>query len=281
MTTAQEAWREFAADWLAGLNAALASLGGAAETFDLKLEPELTQSPSGEESTWFRYRLSEKPGAELAVVCPPEAIQAVGDALLGAEAASADLTLETMREALTQAAAAAAAALGERSGRTLAWAPLEAGKSPEQRPFASAATLLAGTERKRIWLAPSATLVNEICGPGSQAAGVDKKSLADEASDAAGGEEGLELKPHRNLDLLLDLELDLSVSFGRTVLPLDEVVRMTVGSIVQLNRSAADPVDVLVNNSVVARGEVVVIDGNYGVRVTQVASRQERLERML
>ena len=64
-------------------------------------------------------------------------------------------------------------------------------------------------------------------------------------------------------------------------LPLNEVVRMTVGSIVQLNRSASDPVDVLVNNSVVARGEVVVIDGNYGVRVTQVASREERLEQML
>jgi flagellar motor switch protein FliN/FliY len=50
------------------------------------------------------------------------------------------------------------------------------------------------------------------------------------------------------------------------------------GSIVELNRSAADPVDLLVNNSVIARGEVVVVDGNYGVRVTEIVSRKERIQ---
>jgi flagellar motor switch protein FliN/FliY len=79
------------------------------------------------------------------------------------------------------------------------------------------------------------------------------------------------------MDLLLDVELAVSVSFGRTELPIKEVLKLTTGSIVELNRSLSEPVEVIVNNCVVARGEVVVIDGNYGVRIQQIISRQDRL----
>jgi len=79
------------------------------------------------------------------------------------------------------------------------------------------------------------------------------------------------------MDLLLDVELAVSVSFGRTELPIKEILKLTTGSIVELNRSLSEPVEVIVNNCVVARGEVVVIDGNYGVRIQQIISRQDRL----
>jgi flagellar motor switch protein FliN len=81
----------------------------------------------------------------------------------------------------------------------------------------------------------------------------------------------------KTLDLLLEVELPVSVSFGRAQLPLKDVIKLSTGSIVELNRSIIDPVEVIVNNCVIARGEVVVIEGNYGVRVTQIISRQERL----
>ena len=81
----------------------------------------------------------------------------------------------------------------------------------------------------------------------------------------------------RTLELLLDVELPVSVSFGRAQLPLKDVIKLTTGSIVELNRTVGEPVEVLVNNCVIARGEVVVIEGNFGVRVQQVISRQERL----
>jgi flagellar motor switch protein FliN/FliY len=81
----------------------------------------------------------------------------------------------------------------------------------------------------------------------------------------------------RTLDLLLDVELPVSVSFGRAQLPLKDVVKLTTGSIVELNRTIMEPVEVIVNNCVIARGEVVVVDGNFGVRIQQVISRQERL----
>jgi len=70
--------------------------------------------------------------------------------------------------------------------------------------------------------------------------------------------------------------LPVSVSFGRTLLPVREVLRMTTGSMIELNRNVNDYVDVIVNNCVIARGEVVVIEGNYGIRVHEIVSRRER-----
>jgi flagellar motor switch protein FliN len=77
-------------------------------------------------------------------------------------------------------------------------------------------------------------------------------------------------------DLLLDVELPISVSFGRAQVPLKDVLKLTTGSIVELNRAIGDPVEVIVNNCVIARGEVVTIEGNFGVRIQEVVSRQER-----
>ena len=79
------------------------------------------------------------------------------------------------------------------------------------------------------------------------------------------------------MDLLLEVELPVSVSFGRAQMRLKDVVKLTTGSIVELNRSISEPVEIIVNNCVIARGEVVVVEGNYGVRIKQIVSRQERL----
>ncbi len=83
--------------------------------------------------------------------------------------------------------------------------------------------------------------------------------------------------PSRTLDLLLDVSLPVSVSFGKTSLRIREVLKLNTGSVVELDRLVSEPVDVIVNNCVIARGEVVVVDGNYGVRVIHIASRADRL----
>jgi flagellar motor switch protein FliN len=80
------------------------------------------------------------------------------------------------------------------------------------------------------------------------------------------------------LDLLLDLELPVSVSFGKAQMPLQQILKWTTGSIVELETAVNEPVEVVVNNCVIARGEVVVVDGNYGVRVQHIVSRAERLQ---
>jgi flagellar motor switch protein FliN/FliY len=81
----------------------------------------------------------------------------------------------------------------------------------------------------------------------------------------------------RTLGLLLEVELPVSVSFGRTQLELKDVLKLNTGSIVELNRSISEPVELIVNNCVIARGEVVVVEGNYGVRIKQIISKEERL----
>lgn len=84
----------------------------------------------------------------------------------------------------------------------------------------------------------------------------------------------------RTMDLLLDVDLPVSISFGKTQLALRDVLKLTTGSIVELNRGVNDQVEVLVNQCLIARGEVVVVEGNYGVRIQQIASRQDRLRSM-
>jgi flagellar motor switch protein FliN/FliY len=91
------------------------------------------------------------------------------------------------------------------------------------------------------------------------------------------GKRSTQPEKSRTLDLLMEVELPVSVSFGRAQLPLRDVLKLTSGSIVELNRTISDPVEIIVNNCVIARGEVVVVEGNYGVRIHQVISREERL----
>ena len=81
-----------------------------------------------------------------------------------------------------------------------------------------------------------------------------------------------------DLDLVLDIEMPVSVSFGRALVSLRDALRLAKGSVVDLDTPEDAMVDVIVNKCVVARGEVVVVDGNYGIRINQIISRAGRME---
>ncbi|WP_005034489.1 flagellar motor switch protein FliN [Holophaga foetida] len=80
-----------------------------------------------------------------------------------------------------------------------------------------------------------------------------------------------------NLDLLLDIELPLMVRMGQTEMPLGDLLKLTPGSILELNRAADAPVELLVNGKQIAKGEVVVVDGNFAFRITEIESTANRL----
>jgi flagellar motor switch protein FliN len=80
-----------------------------------------------------------------------------------------------------------------------------------------------------------------------------------------------------NLDVILDIDLPLSVRFGHAELTLDALTKLGPGSLIELARLPDDPVELLVNGKLVARGEVVVVGGNYGVRVHEVVSAEARI----
>ncbi|MEC1260877.1 flagellar motor switch phosphatase FliY [Bacillus swezeyi] len=90
-----------------------------------------------------------------------------------------------------------------------------------------------------------------------------------------------EAQPHlNNLDMLMDIPLSVTVELGRTNRSVKEVLELSSGSIIELDKLAGEPVDILVNQRVVAKGEVVVIDENFGVRVTDILSQAERINKL-
>ncbi|MDP4551475.1 flagellar motor switch phosphatase FliY [Alkalihalobacillus macyae] len=84
----------------------------------------------------------------------------------------------------------------------------------------------------------------------------------------------------RNLNMLLDIPLQVTVELGRTKRVVKDILELSHGSILELDKLAGEPVDILINNKLIAKGEVVVIDENFGVRVTDILSAAERLSKL-
>src|ERR1700729_4263518 len=80
------------------------------------------------------------------------------------------------------------------------------------------------------------------------------------------------------LNVLYDLELDVTLQFGSREVPLREILELGPGDVVELNRHVSEPVDLVVGDRIVARGEVVIVSGNFALRITEVATPQLRLE---
>lgn len=92
-------------------------------------------------------------------------------------------------------------------------------------------------------------------------------------------EPAFEAEP-RNLSILLDVPLQVTVQLGQTTRSIKDILELTKGSIIELDKLAGEPVDILVNNHLIAKGEVVVIDENFGVRVTEIISQKERIKNL-
>ena len=90
------------------------------------------------------------------------------------------------------------------------------------------------------------------------------------SKNAMSGKEGQPDPEQLNLQLVMDVELNVTLRFGQRQLALREVLELTSGSVIELDRQVEEPVELLLEGKVIARGEAVVIDGNYGLRVTEV-----------
>ncbi len=83
-----------------------------------------------------------------------------------------------------------------------------------------------------------------------------------------------------NLDIILDVPITISVEIGRTQVPIRDLLRYSQGSVIELDRLVSEPLDVLVNNTLIAHGEVVVVDDQFGIRLTDVISPSERVKKL-
>lgn len=118
----------------------------------------------------------------------------------------------------------------------------------------------------------------------AEASGVQMPDMAEAAPRAEfgplGGEPQITDRQAGNISLLLDVKLPVAIELGRTRMSINEILELGSGSIVELDKLAGEPVDILVNNKPLAKGEVVVLDENFGVRITSLVSPRERLERL-
>ena len=83
-----------------------------------------------------------------------------------------------------------------------------------------------------------------------------------------------------NPDVLQNISVTLSIEVGRAMIKIRDLMRLTQGSVVELDKIAGEPLDLLVNNTVVAQGEVVLVNDRYGIRLTRVVPASERLENL-
>jgi flagellar motor switch protein FliN/FliY len=86
--------------------------------------------------------------------------------------------------------------------------------------------------------------------------------------------------PNRRFELLLDVPLEVTVQLGRTRLTIQELLTLGPGSVIELDKVAGEPLDIIINDRLVARGEAVVVNDKFGVRITDIVSRSERIARL-
>lgn len=105
-----------------------------------------------------------------------------------------------------------------------------------------------------------------------EAAAMAEKTRKEDSAVAAGKD--------RNLQLILDIPLKVTVELGRTKMPVSELLNLTQGSVIELSKLAGEPMEVLVNDKLIARGEAVVVNEKFGVRLTDIISPAERVEQL-
>ncbi|RLA17427.1 MAG: flagellar motor switch protein FliN, partial [Gammaproteobacteria bacterium] len=98
----------------------------------------------------------------------------------------------------------------------------------------------------------------------------------EDALDASGESDGSAI----NLDALLEVPVTLSVEIGRSKVPIKQLVSLNQGSVIELDRKVKEPLDLLVNGKLMARGEVVVVDGQFGLRLIDIVSPPDRLKNL-
>ncbi len=220
------------------------------------------------DALWYSFPLSLGTDAAVFIGAEEETWLHMGRSALAAagvtEGSPADARSAYL-EILTQATSGLAQSIAERLDKPVSSLPAREMKPDETAGVTALEITIGEPPARKLYVSWSRVLESALAPSKSKSQDLtETKQLESPARS-------------RTLDLLMEVELPVSVSFGRAQLPLRDVLKLNSGSIVELNRTISDPVEIIVNNCVIARGEVVVVEGNYGVRIHQVISREERL----
>lgn len=269
--------REFNQIWVRSLIDVIQQVGGDAFTCELLIGEELTSRlafPGGTPEL-VRFTVGSPLDGELVFnVSPKDAVRL--SAILMGEPFDENAQVQddhrgALAELFRQVAGIASTALAEKLGTEL-----QVGFAGSEKPEWSAAFEVgfrftnAAAAGFSLILSLSPELVNSFQGlTDAEPMQYPPAPKAPAAKEPARG---------ANIDLLMDVDLDVTLRFGERQLLLRDVLDLVPGAVVELDQQIQEPVELLVGRKVVARGEVVVVDGNYGLRVSEIASRLERIE---
>ncbi len=108
----------------------------------------------------------------------------------------------------------------------------------------------------------------------------EKSSVNEAKSNSEANSINLSSEELHNISLIMDVKLPVRVRIGKKRMLLKDVLNMDIGSVIELNQLANDPLEILVDNHVIAQGEVVIVDGNFGVQITSIGTKKERLMKL-
>jgi flagellar motor switch protein FliN/FliY len=185
--------------------------------------------------------------------------------------------LEAIREAVNQVLGAASPALLPLLGRSVAWtlASVRVVESQDALPGdivpAGDASWLARCRLRAgdVELALGLTIGDDVARALAATVVPAEPTPAPRAAEGGGG---------TRLDLILDVTLPVTVELGRARMQIQEILKLAPGSVIELDKSAGDPVELYINDRPIAKGEVVIIDENFGVRLTSIVTTTERIK---
>jgi len=258
--------------WTDALCQTLGEIAGVPFPCALVAEAPAGMPPAGENDLWVVVGVSGSLRGEMSLRVPPATVVRLAQALMNEPPAPAEATSEHREaalELLRQVGGLAASALKRQWGELQL--RLDAADSTPSWPASTTAWLRAGEGEAAVLIEArlSAALAASLRTEKSSVEGVPAAPVA-----APGTAPASDRRPHDetvNLDLLMDVQLEVTLCFGSRTLLLREILDLNPGSVIDLDRTVQEPVDMLLDGRVVARGEVVVVGGNYGLRVTQVA----------
>ncbi len=124
-----------------------------------------------------------------------------------------------------------------------------------------------------------AAINGDVSAP-TASADASSESSSSPAQSSSGSSSGFQADEDSNINLIMDVKLPVRVRIGGKKMLLRDVLSMDIGSVIELNQLANDPLDILVDNHVIAQGEVVIVDGNFGVQITTIGTKKDRLQQL-
>jgi len=229
------------------------------------------------------------------IMVPPMLATALGDMMLGGDGEGKeemnDEDLDALKEIISNITGAMSTTLGSQkelpkfSIKTESAIFISESEEINLDPYAKmyVFTFVLGSINSLVMFVVDSAIVNALEGSNSTSAheeDVIERDFGSASNDAASRGRKLDEGEMKNIGLIMDVKLPVRVRIGKKKMLLKDVLSMDIGSVIELNQLANDPLDILVDDHVIAQGEVVIVDGNFGVQITSIGTKRDRLTKL-